>query len=391
MSRSRGAPLIPASGAPSTGAPDMAQVGAPIPNPIAGSLPRLAGAQFVALAWVALNQFRAHLDLHLGERSGLVTKGYLGAALYFVLFGVLASHLYWRAQAQHRLNYRALLGRFLVSIYPLHVAAMAAMVAMLALNRAFGEPLAKGQFPPLDALAQLLLLQAWGVVRQDSWNFPAWLVSALWFATLALPLVARFGLRWRTGLVSIAVAAALFVVLYIGSDALGLLFTDLTTKGALQTIPAMLLGAGLYRLAQTHSLPPAWGWAMAAAAAIWVAIGASLRLSDLLLWPAFGLLAFGLLQARTAGGGSRVAEIERYLGRIALPMFLFYLPVDIAYFHALDRLLGPAEGAAAWWRLTGVFPAILLTGVAAHHLIQAPAERALNRRRRHIAPQAQGS
>ena len=35
----------------------------------------LVGLQFVALAWVVLNQFRFHLNLHAGDHSGLVFKG----------------------------------------------------------------------------------------------------------------------------------------------------------------------------------------------------------------------------------------------------------------------------------------------------------------------------
>jgi hypothetical protein len=46
----------------------------------------LAFASFAALWWVVVNQFRDHLGLELGARSGLVAKGYLGADLFLVIW-----------------------------------------------------------------------------------------------------------------------------------------------------------------------------------------------------------------------------------------------------------------------------------------------------------------
>jgi len=49
--------------------------------PILAANPLLSGAQFLAIAWIVLNQFRHHLGLEAGARSGLVAKGYLGLRL----------------------------------------------------------------------------------------------------------------------------------------------------------------------------------------------------------------------------------------------------------------------------------------------------------------------
>ena len=69
-----------------------------------------------------------------------------------------------------------------------------------------------------------------------------------------------------------------------------------------------------------------------------------------------------------------------YLGRIAPAMYLVYLPVDIVYFHLVERLVGQPTGALAWVVWTGVFPLIVLAGARRHHLIQQPAELWLKRR-----------
>jgi peptidoglycan/LPS O-acetylase OafA/YrhL len=62
-----------------------------------------------------------------------------------------------------------------------------------------------------------------------------------------------------------------------------------------------------------------------------------------------------------------------WLGQAAYSIYLVYLPVDIVYFHGVERLIGTPTGALAWAVWAGVFPVILVAGVAAHQLIAKPA------------------
>ena len=80
--------------------PGLAQLG---DSRYPATIAPLIGLQFIALAWVVLNQFRFHLGLHAGDRSGLVFKGYLGAELFLVLTGFLICHLYASASGGGRL------------------------------------------------------------------------------------------------------------------------------------------------------------------------------------------------------------------------------------------------------------------------------------------------
>jgi peptidoglycan/LPS O-acetylase OafA/YrhL len=100
---------------------------------------------------------------------------------------------------------------------------------------------------------------------------------------------------------------------------------------------------------------------------------ALLRLNDLVIWPAFGALVFSLAEtAKTTRPALSRAPLP-YLGRIAYSIYLVYLPVDIVYFHGVERLIGTPTGAVAWAVWSGVFPVILVAGIAAHHLIAQPA------------------
>src|ERR1700759_4341868 len=91
----------------------------------------LIGLQFFALGWVVLNQFRLHLNLHAGDRSGLVFKGYLGAVLLFVIPGSPPPTLYVSAREAGAYRYPSFLWNRLVRVYPLHLAMTATMAGLL--------------------------------------------------------------------------------------------------------------------------------------------------------------------------------------------------------------------------------------------------------------------
>ncbi len=334
----------------------------------------LASLRFIALGWVVLNQFRFHLGLHAGDRSGLVFKGYLGASLFFVLAGFLAAHLLTTQTEQGGFRYGRFIWTRLIRTYPLHLAMIAVMAILMIAGRMTGASLPAGVFDWRGLFANLALVQAWGVVPTVSWNFPSWLISAEWFASIALPVTAWIALKRLNPIVVIVGAIGLFALMFEVAAARHVLFTDMTAQiGALQTVPAFLLGAGLYGLGRQWSLPPRWSGFVAGCAGAWIVAAALLRLSDLFIWPAFGALVFGLAEtAKTARPALAFAPLP-YLGAAAYSIYLVYLPVDIVYFHGVQRLVGAPTGALAWAVWAGVFPLILIAGLGAHHLVAKPA------------------
>jgi peptidoglycan/LPS O-acetylase OafA/YrhL len=342
----------------------------------------LLGLQFFALGWVILNQFRLHLNLHAGDRSGLVFKGYLGAELFFVIGGFLTAHLYVRAREAGTFNYAGFLWSRLARVYPLHLLMIGAMTGLMLLANAFGASFQAGVFGLHGLVSNVLMIQAWGVEPTVSWNFPSWLISAEWFAYIVFPATAWVAFRvWRWPVLSAAGPIALFTVAFELCARRGFLFSDMTAQiGALQTIPAFLLGAGLYRLGREHAMPPGWGRLMAAASAVWIVLTALMRLPDTVIFPAFGTLVFGLADTAKGPLPALSSPLIQYLGRISRAMYLVYLPVDIVYFHAMARIAPHPSTPLAWTIWAGVFPVIVLAGSVAYHLIQQPAEIWLKRR-----------
>ena len=179
---------------------------------------------------------------------------------------------------------------------------------------------------------------------------------------------------FRGTLVALLAPALLFVILFQITSAHGVLFTDMTARiGAVQTIPSFLLGAALHRLASERPAPRSWVTPILGLCGLWIVVATSLRLSDLAIWPAFAPLVWAVASLPGAEGVSNASPIGE-LSRLSWALVLTYLPVDIVYFHAVDRLLGTPRGWFAWLVWAGVFPTVLLVAALAYAFVQRPCE-----------------
>jgi len=150
--------------------------------------------------------------------------------------------------------------------------------------------------------------------------------------------------------------------------------------GILRTLPAFLLGAGLYRLGCERGLPRGGGAAMALASLAWIVVACQLGWPDLYIGPALGTLVFGLAETSRQGPSIVGAPLLVRLGEMSYAMYLVHLPVDIAYFHAVQKLIGTPTGPMVWIVWLGVFPVIGLVTLAAHYGLERPLARWLDRR-----------
>jgi peptidoglycan/LPS O-acetylase OafA/YrhL len=332
----------------------------------------LSFLSFAALIWVAVNQFRDHPIAGLGNHVGLVAKGYLGADLFLILLAFVLTRWWLDFRPANGVGFASFVWRRMALNYPLHLAAIAAMGLIWLAGTLLGVSFDKTPFNLSALPANLLLIHAWGVLPTVYWNFPSWLLSAELLGVLLLPLFAWAARALSPWLIVLA-AVGLFEIAFSIAATRGVLFTDMTAQiGALKIFPDFLFGAGLYAMSRSAGIAPRAGAALAGAGFFWIVAGASSRLSDMLIWPTFGLLVLGLAEA---GKSDRIAlhwPPLLYAGGIAYAVYLTYLPVDIVYFRTLHSLIGPLLGAKAWIALLGVFPAILIVGAIAHHLVEQP-------------------
>ena len=92
----------------------------PVPTP--PDLRALTTLRFFAALWVVL--YTAWEHLNVGFEPTLVSKGYLGVEVFFVLSGFILSHVYLEAAGEKRFSYRGFLWARIARVYPLHLATL---------------------------------------------------------------------------------------------------------------------------------------------------------------------------------------------------------------------------------------------------------------------------
>jgi peptidoglycan/LPS O-acetylase OafA/YrhL len=334
----------------------------------------LTSLRIVAALWVLIYHFRDHLGLDL-DRFGLVAKGYLGVDLFFILSGFILSHVYLGRVETRRFNYGSFLWARLSRIYPVHLVTLAGTVAIWLAALKMGAAFDPVAFDPAVLPQHLLMIHAWGTTPSVQWNFPSWSISAEWFAYLLFPVVAVLIIALRRMIwLSVLLALGAFLAMFWLVESNGLPLPEVTRLGFIRIVPSFLLGAALYQLGRTTRLPRYAALFGASVAVAWIVFATSAGLSDATIWPALGLLVFSLAEAsKTEARGVLGAAWLVYLGEVSYSVYMTHLPVDIAYFQVLDRVVPGLTGAMAWAAWIGVFLVTLLVSIAVYHLVESPA------------------
>lgn len=161
--------------------------------------------------WVVLYHFvgKSFAPADLGWAQPVVDRGYLAVDAFFVLSGLIIAHTWARRIDEEPVG--AFLWARLTRLHPTHAAVLGLFCVALAVSHALGRAL-PGDYGAVDLLWQLLLVNAWGVTDGLSWNYPAWSISAEWFAYLLAPGVLLRLVRADARQAAAAVAVALAVL-----------------------------------------------------------------------------------------------------------------------------------------------------------------------------------
>jgi peptidoglycan/LPS O-acetylase OafA/YrhL len=346
----------------------------------------LTSLRFLAAFWVLLYHFKDHLGLDLG-RFGLVAQGYLGVDLFFTLSGFILAHVYLTEIGEGRFAYGGFLKNRLARIYPMHLAALGAMLVLFAAAAILGVGETNPDaFKLSDLPAHLLMIHAWGATATVGWNFPSWSISAEWAAYLIFPLAAALVLKARGAGWPVIVALGVCLLSFVGLTHLhevlpgvGRDFSQMTAQiGVLRIMPSFVLGVALYAFGR-NTAAPAW----AAWPIVLISTYAVLGVTSLGFWP--GLVWFGL-----AGLIYGLGEVSRHkleiamagpklvhLGAASYALYMIHLPADIVWFHALEKF-GVTEASGEPIRLlavSGVFLFAIVLSVFAHAWIEEPARK----------------
>jgi peptidoglycan/LPS O-acetylase OafA/YrhL len=295
-------------------------------------LPSLTPLRGIAALWVVIYHYNiwapnAHLDAH----SPIVGKGYLAVDLFFMISGIVMTHVYHHDFLRDvRGNYFRFLGARVARLYPLHLLILLLFLAT-ALSSRTADYVATGDFNPIPLtgarsisafFANLLMLQ--GVNAGDlSWNYPAWTISIEFIAYLLFPLLLPAIWEASPKLKAVLTAVLLGLLSY-----LMLLTNDYFNQWdgpttLLRCLPEFVLGMLLYSLfcsGRFHRL-------IATDAAAIGTLGAALILLQTGLSDFLTVVVFALLLLAAVGNDGRMTRLLNigplvWLGEISYSLYL---------------------------------------------------------------------
>jgi peptidoglycan/LPS O-acetylase OafA/YrhL len=173
----------------------------------------LTALRGIAAWWVVFYHFAPFSYAHLPLNIWLITKkGFLAVDLFFILSGFVIFYSYQHSLSADVRSLRAFFVKRLARVYPLHLLfLMMFLILTVSLQILRNTPPDPLMFSPAQFGLQLTLLQAWGFAENAalSWNYPAWSISAEFFAYLLFPifLLALKPQKWPTIVLIAAILA----------------------------------------------------------------------------------------------------------------------------------------------------------------------------------------
>jgi len=258
----------------------------------------------------------------------LVMHGYLVVDYFFVLSGFVIAHSYGQ-----RINDAAQGRDFLIKrvarVWPLHAIMLGAFVALeivRALTHFDSVPPFTGDRATGGILTNLLMIQALGTEDSQTWNGPAWAVSAELLCYVVFVGLILWALRWAVILALVIAAFGLAILVIYAPEQPWAAWMNTTWRtGWARALYGFFLGVVVYRLWSWRP-PSGQGWLeaaliVAALAFIWIAIGPWTVLASLVFAP----LVWALAGDRGPVSKALTCEPLVKLGDISYGIYLIHM------------------------------------------------------------------
>lgn len=344
----------------------------------------LTGLRFVLALWIAVFHLGDMYD-HGGFGSWPIMKaGVARVDVFFVLSGFVLTHIYW-ARTDARFDFAAFLQARFARLMPLHLLALGILLGLVMGARLIGQGEQTAQFTLTGLLANVALVQAWGVPGAGHWNFPAWTISAEFTGYLMFPLFLMLAtcMRNRPGLfLAGAVAGVLALDLSFRALFDRTLSQSTMDLGALRGASVILVGVAARVVFEKLRLSARAALALAGAGAGIAGTAAFMEISTAMVALGGAMFVAGLAARDACGAptGLDNPAMQR-LGAWSYGIFILHVPLYMAMRH-----LAEVAGIEFVINLVSVgvmVGMVVVAAAVAHHAVEEPARRLL---RRGLAP-----
>lgn len=334
---------------------------------------------------VVIYHFR--ISSHVRELA-LVQNSWRFVDFFFVLSGFIITYSYRKKLVDYRAMRDFAYRRFL-RLWPLHAAIVFALIAMETIRYIVTGQGFTGATSPMSIVPNLLLIHAWGLLPDTSWNGPSWSISAEVAAYISFAIL--FGLVRRHQLLLSAITAIGCAVI-VATIAPHGMRSDHDFAVA-RCIFGFMSGVLLFHIWQRRSspLPGATAWECISILLAIAAVGIlPSGAAELLLVPIFTLIVY--VFACSGGRISRALSAPpfQYLGERSYAIYMVHAPLWYGIFLLAGRLgyvsahRGVSEIVVSPLVadvLTAAFiAATLLLAELAYRLIEQPGRRLARRR-----------
>ena len=217
-------------------------------------------AAFAAWVFVYYLDLHLHFSQALGPFSALIAHGYMGIDGFFILSGLILLHTHREFDAiatgyfdvEFRWPSRGAVLRFyakrLARIYPVHLATILILLALLTCGPLGAAPQVLQRFGIATLAKSLLLAQGWGTDHFEALNYTAWSISTEWAGYLLFPffaLILTYFIREVSVQIIIMVFPLLGLIYFFSGRTLNLAFG----AGLIRFFPEFLSGMAAFRIA----------------------------------------------------------------------------------------------------------------------------------------------
>lgn len=325
----------------------------------------LTGIRALAAFLVLFLHADQNIPVGLTQTVGVVSRGYLGVDLFFLLSGFILTYVYFDSMERPTgRTFAVFMWHRFIRLYPVHIAVLAALVVVVLGAGHLGLNLRSPEAFKLSELPwQILLVHAWGVTDQVSWNVPSWSISAEWFAYLCFPLVVAGLGRVREPRVLLLIAAASLGIaaLVFSMAGWGLSGAWIAPSALVRIAGSFICGAALCRYATLrHALEgkSSFNDALAMIALLAFLAGPSFGVPDFALIALLAIFigALGMSSGVTAKLFSLAPLV--WLGEISYSLYMVHFPVlralNIVFKPERLQAMGPLAAAGVYCLSIGI-------------------------------------